>query len=197
MRKIQLTGLIALWLLVLFGTGSAALQAMPAHMEVTVTGCQGGLIDGAHVILLGEKEAESLGEGRYDLGDVDIGKHRLYVYDTIGTTFATELDVNETYADIKAEVMLCLCIETSLTTVKGKVTDEQGKPVKGAEVGVEDLFAYAHSNGQGKYVLDLPPGEWEVVARVDKASAVQKVTIAEPVDGGEEKGKLELNLTIE
>jgi hypothetical protein len=180
----------------MFSSGYAALQAMPAHIEVTVTGCQGGTIDSAHVILLGEKEAEPLGDGKYDLGDVEIGKHRLYVYAEYGTTYATELDVNETYADIKAEVMLDLCIGTSLTTVRGKITDEKDKPVKGAEVGVDDLFVSVHSNGQGKYELDLPPGEWEVTARTDKLSGGQKITIPEAEEGGDEKGKLELNLVV-
>jgi hypothetical protein len=196
MLKPLYSWMIVLSVLVMFSSGYAALQAMPAHIEVTVTGCQGGLLDSVYVILLGEKEAEPLGEGKYDLGDVEIGKHRLYVYTEYGTAYATEFDVNETYADIKAEVMLDLCIGTSLTTVRGKITDEKGKPVKGAEVGVDDLFAYAHTNGQGKYELDLPPGEWEVSARLDKMAGGQKVTIVEPVEGGEEKGKLELNLVV-
>jgi hypothetical protein len=187
---------IVLSVLVVYTSGYGALQAMPAHMEVTVTGCQGGLLDGVHVILLGEKESEPLGEGKYDLGDVEIGKHRLYVYTEYGTAYATELDVNETYADIKAEVMLDLCIGTSLTTVRGKVTDGNGKPVKGAEVGVDDLFVSVHTNGQGKYELDLPPGEWEVSARNDKQAGEQKITIPEAEEGGDEKGKMELNLVV-
>lgn len=188
--------LFALFTLTITTAGTAALQAMPAHIEVTVTGCQGGLLDSVHVILLGEKEAEPLGKGKYDLGDVEIGKHRLYVYAEYGTAYATELDVNETYADIKAEVMLDLCIGTSLTTVRGKITDEKGKPVKGAEVGVDDLFISVHANGQGKYELDLPPGEWELSARLEKLMGGEKVTIEEPVEGGDEKGRMELNLTV-
>lgn len=196
MQKHALVWVVLLMIAIATSVGNAALQAMPSHMEVTVTGCQGGTIDSAHVILLGEKEAEPLGDGKYDLGDVEIGKHRLYVYTEYGTAFATELDINETYADIKAEVMLDLCIGTSLTTVRGKITDEKGKAVKGAEVGVDDLFISVHSNGQGKYELDLPPGEWEVTASTDKLSGGQKVTIAEPVEGGDEKGTLELNLVV-
>ncbi len=196
MKKYTIFIPILFWMLLIPGASLAALQAMPAHMEITVTGCQGGTIDSAHVILLGEKEAEPLGEGRYDLGDVEIGKHRLYVYAEYGTVWDTELDINMVYADIKAEVMLDLCIGTSLTTVRGKVTDEKGKPVKGAEVGVDDLFVSVHTNGQGKYELDLPPGEWEVSARTDKQSGTQKITTPEAEDGGDEKGKAELNLTI-
>ncbi len=187
---------VALISLLTISLCSAALQAMPAHMEIMVTGCQGGIIDSAHVILLGEKEAEPLGEGKYDLGDVEIGRHRLYVYAEYGTAYATELDVNETFADIKAEVMLDLCIGTSLTMVRGKITDEKGKAVKGAEVGVDDIFVSVHSNGQGKYELDLPPGEWEVSARDDKLTGGQKITIPEAEDGGDEKGRMELNLVI-
>jgi hypothetical protein len=183
-------------MIIMPGACLGALQAMPAHMEITVTGCQGGIIDSAYVILLGEKEAEPLGEGKYDLGDVEIGKHRLYVYAEYGTAYHTEMDVNESFAEIKAEVMLDLCIGTSLTTVRGKVTDEKGKPVKGAEVGVDDLFVSVHSNGQGKYELDLPPGEWEVSARSDKQTGGQKITIPEAEEGGDEKGKMEMNLVL-
>jgi len=186
----------ALLILLCNGIGFSALQAMPAHLVITVTGCQGGAIDTAHVILLGEKEAEPLGEGNYDLGDVEIGKHRLYVYAEYGTAYHTEFDVNESFADIKAEVMIDTCINTSLTTLKGKITDEKGKAVKGAEVGVDDLFTSTHSNGHGKYELDLPPGEWEVAARYEKLMGGQKITIPEAMDAGEEKGKLELNITV-
>jgi hypothetical protein len=178
----------------------AGFHATPAGVNVYVTGCQTHPLDGMRVILVGEALAEELGEGRYRFEDVEPGEHRLLVYDEFGDVYDEPFVTSVPLASADLEVMICMCIETRMTRVKGTVRDARGKPAKHAGVAVHDLFLDAAADAKGRYEFKLPPGTWEIMAWTDggdEDEAFASVTLPGPEDPGEVMPVVELDITIE
>ena len=178
----------------------AGFHATPATVDVYVTGCQTHPLDGMRVILVGEAVAEELGEGRYRFQDVEPGPHRLLVYDEFGDVYDEPFVTSVPLASADLEVMICMCIETRMTRVKGTVRDARGKPAKHAGVAVHDLFLDAAADAKGRYEFKLPPGTWEIMAWTDGGDddeAFASVTLPGPEDPGEVMPVVNLDITIE
>lgn len=178
----------------------AGFHATPATVDVYVTGCQTHPLDGMRVILVGEAVAEELGEGRYRFQDVEPGPHRLLVYDEFGDVYDEPFVTSVPLASADLEVMICMCIETRMTRVKGTVRDARGKPAKHAGVAVHDLFLDAAADAKGRYEFKLPPGTWEIMAWTDggdEDEAFASVTLPGPEDPGEVMPVVNLDITIE
>jgi hypothetical protein len=126
--------------------------------------------------------AEELGAGKYVFPAVEAGDHRLLVYGEEGTVSDEELRINLSFAAVSVEVMNDLCITTEITRVRGKVRSAAGKPVRGARVAVEDLLLETTTDDQGRYVLSLPPGSWELTAEAAGARAALTVEAEVPDD---------------
>jgi hypothetical protein len=186
-----------------FASASAAFagfHATPATIDVYVTGCQTHPLDGMRVILVGEAVAEDLGEGRYRFEDVEPGEHRLLVYDEFGDVYDEPFVTTVPLASADLEVMICMCIETRMTRVKGTVRDARGKAAKHAGVAVHDLFLDAATDAKGRYEFKLPPGTWEIMAWTDggdEDEAFASVTLPGPEDPGEVMPVVDLDITIE
>ncbi len=177
----------------------AGFYASPATLNVFVIGCQTYPLDGMRVILVGEAEAEELGEGRYRFEDVYPGEHRLLVYDEYGDVYDEGFETTVPLASADLEVIICMCIETRITRLEGTVRDARGKAVKGAGVAVRDLFLDTATDAKGRYRIELPPGTWEVMAWADGGAedeAFATVTLAGPEEPGEEKARATLDLKL-
>jgi hypothetical protein len=177
----------------------AGFYGEPAMVDVYVIGCQTHPLDGMRVILVGEAVAEDLGEGRYRFDEVYPGEHRLLVYDEFGDVYDEPFVTTVPLASADLEVMICMCIETRMTRVKGTVRDARGKPAKHAGVAVHDLFLDTTTDAKGRYELKLPPGTWEIMAWADGGAEDEtfaSVTLAGPEDPGEEEAQAKLELKL-
>ena len=172
----------------------AGFNGTPAELNVYVTGCQGFPYDGARVVLVGEAAAEDLGEGNYRFGEVYPGPHRLLVYDTMGEVYDSSFGTNAAVSHVEMEVLVCLCIETQLTPVHGRVENEAGKAASGARVAVEDLFVETTADKKGRYELVLPPGEWEIRATGEGLDIAKKITLPVPPEPGDNVEPVMLDL---
>lgn len=178
----------------------AGFYGEPAMVDVYVIGCQSYPLDGMRVILVGEAVAEDLGEGRYRFEEVYPGEHRLLVYDEFGDVYDEPFVTTVPLASADLEVMICMCIETRMTRVKGTVRDARGKPAKHAGVAVHDLFLDTATDAKGRYEFKLPPGTWEIMAWTDGGDddeTFASVTLAGPEDPGDVIPVVELDITIE
>jgi hypothetical protein len=178
----------------------AGFYASPAVVDVHVIGCQTYPLEGMRVMLVGEAVAEDLGEGRYRFEAVEPGEHRLLVYDEFGDVYDEPFVTTVPLASAELEIIICMCIETRMTRVKGTVRDVRGKVVKGAGVAVRDLFLDTATDSKGRYEFKLPPGTWEIAAWTDggdEDEAFASVTLPGPEDPGEVMPVVDLDLTIE
>jgi len=181
----------------LLTSGTAALagfHGLPAEVDLYVTGCQGFPFPGARAVLVGEALAEDLGEGNYRFAEVYPGEHRLMVYDTMGEVYDKPFTTNAEYSHVEMEILICLCIETQCTPVKGRVQNEAGKAAAGALVAVEDLFLETTADKKGRYELALPPGEWEIHATGEGLDISKKVMLPVPPEPGDNVQPVTLDL---
>lgn len=185
-----------LFLLITTIPALAGFSASPCQIDVTVQSCQGIPMSGFNVVLVGEQEAEDEGDGQYTFSAVEMGKHRLLVWSDYGAAYSEDFELGVMAALLKAEVMVCICINTSLTRFEGKVTDEKGKPVKDAEVAVDDLFITTKTDGKGRFVLEVPPGDWTVIARWSGKNLEYVLNATEPEDGGSEMNMVKHDFTM-
>ncbi|MGD8719421.1 MAG: carboxypeptidase-like regulatory domain-containing protein [Candidatus Zixiibacteriota bacterium] len=186
-----------LFWVVLLTSASAAFAGFngtPADMNIYVTSCQGIPYDGARAVLVGEAVAEDLGDGSYRLDGVYPGPHRLLVYDTMGEVYDSPFTTNAAVSRVDMEVIICLCIETQCTPVKGRVENDAGKAASGARVAVEDLFLETTADKKGRYELVLPPGEWEIHATGRGLDVAKTIMLPVPPEPGDDVEPVELNL---
>ena len=190
MRRVLITAIT----LVSASSAFAGFNGVPAELNIYVTSCQGFPYDGARAVLVGESVAEDLGDGNYRFDDVFPGQHRLMVYDTMGEVYDSPFMTNAAVSHVEMEVMICLCIETQCTPVKGRVENDAGKAAAGARVAVEDLFLETTTDKKGRYELVLPPGEWEIHATGDGLDVAKKIMLPVPPEPGDNVEPVELNL---
>jgi hypothetical protein len=188
MSIISRSSRLNLFLFILLATipALAGFSASPCQIDVTVQSCQGIPMSGFNVVLVGEQEAEDKGDGQYTFSEVEMGKHRLLVWSDYGEPYSEEFESGVMFAYLKVEAMIDICIETALTHLEGKVIDEKGRPVKDAEVAVDSLFLTTQTDGKGRFVLEVPPGDWAVVARWSGKKTEYRLNATEPEDGGSE-----------
>lgn len=176
--------------------GSPLNGGIYSTVDVLVIGCQGRPVTGTRVLLAGEQEAEEIDLGVFRFTEVPPGTYRLYAYAPEGTTVDTTLVVSEAVAEIRAEVMIDVCIGTSLTIFHGVVKNRDGKPTPGATVSVPALFLQTTADKKGRYELRLPPGEWEVVAEASGGNFVETVHAEEVYDYRPEPFKQRLDFRL-
>ncbi len=125
------------------------------------------------------------------------GEHTLYVYGDAGTAFSSTFTTTAMFAALEAEVMVDLCLETELTSVRGLVGDAKGNASPAATVSVDELFVETETDNEGRYELTLPPGTWFVTARKDNLSAAAEITVSGPQGPDGEIRTVELNLQLD
>lgn len=136
--------------------------------------------EGLRAVLVGEAEGVREEDNRFYFDDIRPGEHTLYVYGERGTVEKTEFVTDMAFDRIELAYMICLCVGTELTPVRGVVTDAGGKPVVGAVVAVTDLFIETVTDKSGVYYLKLPPGEWTITAVYGGITATGDIELTKP-----------------
>ena len=185
--------------LLLLPVFSLADMGLGAEMEVYVTGCQTHPSTGSYIVILGEQLAtETDRDGFYEFEfDLEPGEHTIYAYDKFSEFYRDDFTVAEGMVKIDWHIILCTCVENTITYLKGVVRDDKGSPVAGAIVSVDDLFISAESSKSGYFTLAIPPGEWEVTANEPNYGTAHKMfTFAGAEDPGMEPDSVKYDFKL-
>lgn len=170
-----------------FTIPAAAYMGGGVKMEAYVEGCQTYPLTGVRLVILGQMEAvESDRDGFYTFEDnLPPGEYTIYAYTNYSDYYREGFKIAEGMEDVFWHIMLCTCVENTLSVISGRVLDEKGSPVADATVSIDDLLLSTKSSKSGYYDLVVPPGEWTVTAYDNNfGSAEYKFTTVAPEDPG-------------
>ncbi|MCP4228704.1 MAG: carboxypeptidase regulatory-like domain-containing protein [bacterium] len=154
---------------------------------------------GATVVILGEQVAyETDRDGFYEFEfSLEPGEHTIYAYTTGTDFYRDDFVIVEGMEHLDWHIILDVCVDDQTSLLTGKVTAKNGNVIKGARIGISDLFLETETNKDGVYYLTVPPGKWTVTIEATGYDETDKtLEFVGPEEPGMESITVEIDVKL-